>query len=439
MDQSDLMKSGARVAASIELMEQLGEYWRQGNRTPADVVLGRYYKERRFIGSKDRKEISRLVYSTLRNQASLTWCLEQGGSTHSPLSLMLCGLVLLDGHGLSEIKELFSGEQYCPRQLDLKEEEWVQAHAGQQLQHEAMPDWVRLNIPEWLQPALQELFGDRLAEAMGAMNAEAPVDLRVNTLKSSRDQVMAALREEDMDPEPTPFAVNGVRLRKRAALSATQAFRDGWFELQDEGSQLVTELVGAQAGEKVIDFCAGSGGKTLGIAAAMKNQGSVLAWDIQSARLKQMPLRLSRAGASNVLPRLLKSMRDPFIERHKGTADWVLADVPCSGTGTWRRSPDLKWRTTKNDLNEAGALQRSIMEIAARCVKPGGRLVYATCSILKQENEQQVLHFLETSPEFSTEPVANSFGVDGPNLRLYPHLHQTDGFFGAVLRRRSDV
>ena len=433
------MKPGARVATAIELVTQLGEDWRRGDRTPADAMLGRYYKERRFIGSKDRREISRLVYSTLRNEASLAWWLEQGGRARSSLGLMLCGLVHLEGRDLSEIQELFSGEQYCPRQLDLEEQEWVQVHAGQPLQHEAMPDWVRLNFPEWLQPALQELFGDRLTEAMDALNAEAPVDLRVNTLKSSRDQVMAALREEDMDPEPTPFAINGVRLRKRAALSATQAFRDGWFELQDEGSQLVAELVKAQADDKVIDFCAGAGGKTLALADAMDNQGNILAWDTEPARLKQMSLRLSRAVVNNVQPRLLKSKRDPFIERHKGTADWVLADVPCSGTGTWRRNPDLKWRTTQSDLKEVLSLQQSIMECAAHCVKPGGCLVYATCSILRQENEGQVTRFLEMNREFAMEPMANFHGIDGPYLRLYPHLHRTDGFFGAVLRRRLDV
>ncbi len=434
-----LMKLGARVATAIELVTQLGEDWQRGNRTPADAVLGRYYKERRFIGSKDRREISRLVYSTLRNEATLAWWLEQDGRARSPLGLVLCGLVLLDGHGQSKIQELFSGEQYCPRQLDSEEQEWVQAHAGQPLQHEAMPDWVRLNFPEWLQPALQESFGDRLTKAMEALNAEAPVDLRVNTLKSSRDQVMAALREEDMDPEPTPFAINGVRLRKRAALSATQAFRDGWFELQDEGSQLVVELVKAQHDNKVIDFCAGAGGKALALANTMDNKGRILAWDTDWGRLKQMSLRLSRAGVNNVQTRLLKSKRDPFIERHKDTADWVLADVPCSGTGTWRRSPDLKWRTTQSDLKEVIALQQSIMDNAARCVKPGGCLVYATCSILKQENEEQVTRFLGMNPEFATESIENLHGTDGPYLRLYPHLHQTDGFFGAVLRRRLDV
>jgi 16S rRNA (cytosine967-C5)-methyltransferase len=433
------MKAGARVAATIELREKLCEIRQDGKRTPADMVVRDYYKERRFIGSQDRREISRLVYLILRNESLITWWLEQDDKTCSAREMVLCGLVFLENLDLPEVRELFSGEKYCPPKLDSMEREWVLAHAGKPLQHEAMPDWVRLNFPEWMQPTLQELFGDQLTEALEALNDEAPVDVRVNTLKSNQDQVMAALREEGMDPEPTPFAVTGVRLRKRAALSATQAFRDGWFELQDEGSQLAAELVRAQAGEKVIDYCAGAGGKTLSMAAAMQNQGHILAWDTKPARLKQMLPRLARAGVSNVQSRLLKPKRDSFVERHKNTADWVLADVPCSGTGTWRRNPDLKWRTEPSDLERAIDLQCRIMEHAACCLKPGGRLVYVTCSILEQENERQVAQFLETNPKFSVEPIANSVGVEGPYLRLYPHLHQTDGFFGAVLRRRPEV
>ena len=433
------MKAGARVAATIELRGKFCEIVKYGKRVPADVVLRDYYRGRRFIGSQDRREISRLIYMILRNESLIAWWLEQSDKTCSAREMVLCGLVLAEKLDLPEIHDLFSGEKYCPPQLDSVEREWVLTHAGKSLQHEAMPDWVRLNFPEWMQPTLLELFGDRLTEALEALNEEAPVDLRVNTLKTTRDQVMAVLREEGLDPEPTPFAGTGVRLRKRAALSATQAFREGWFELQDEGSQLVTELVRAKASDKVIDYCAGAGGKTLSIAVAMQNQGHILAWDTKPARLKQMLPRLARAGVKNVQSHVLKPKRDPFAERHKDTADWVLVDVPCSGTGTWRRSPDLKWRTAQRDLKRAIDSQRQIMGRAASCVKPGGRLVYVTCSILKQENEQQVAQFLEKNPKFSLEPIANSLGGEGPHLQLYPHIHQTDGFFGAVLRRRPGV
>ncbi|SVE43015.1 uncharacterized protein METZ01_LOCUS495869, partial [marine metagenome] len=234
--------------------------------------------------------------------------------------------------------------------LSTKERDWVQAHVGQPLLHADMPESVELNYPDWMQPALRDLFGDQLAEAMVALNAEATVDLRVNTLKATRQQVMAALSHQEMKPVPTPFAAEGVRLKKRGALIAMQAYRDGWFEIQDEGSQLVAHLVRAQPGEIGIDFCAGAGGKTLALSAHMKNRGRILAWDIAAARLKQMTPRLARAGVSNVQTRLLKSEWDSSLVKHAVSADWVLLDVPCSGTGMWRRSPDLKRRTSIQDL-----------------------------------------------------------------------------------------
>ncbi|SVE26693.1 uncharacterized protein METZ01_LOCUS479547, partial [marine metagenome] len=216
---------------------------------------------------------------------------------------------------------------------------------------------------------------------------------------------------------------------------ATQAFRDGWFEIQDEGSQLVAQLVQARPGEIGIDFCAGAGGKTLALSAWMENRGRILAWDVAEARLKQMAPRLARAGVSNVQTRLLKSERDPYLDQHVESVDWVLLDVPCSGTGMWRRSPDLKRRTTQQDLEKVTEQQRQIIDSAARLVKPGGRLIYATCSILRRENEDQVARFLTAHLEFTVKPVKlpTGKGGKGPFLRLFPHQHQTDGFFGAVL------
>jgi len=349
--------------------------------------------------------------------------------------LVLGELVFLDGRGLGEIEELFNGQEYCPEPLDSEEANWVRTHEGQPLLHADMPEPVRLNYPDWMQPVLQELFGDQLTEAMAALNAEAAVDLRVNILKATREQVMAALVDDGMEPIPTPFATDGLRLMKRSALIATQAFRDGWFVIQDEGSQLVAQLVEARPGEKGIDFCAGGGGKTLALSARMENRGQILAWDVAKARLKQMASRLVRAGVSNVQTRLLKSERDSYLDQHVGTADWVLLDVPCSGTGMWRRSPDLKRRTTQLDLEKVTEQQRRIIDSAVRLIKPGGRLIYATCSILRQENEDQVVRFLTAHPEFTVKPMNLPTGQGGkvPYLRLFPHQHQTDGFFGAVL------
>jgi 16S rRNA (cytosine967-C5)-methyltransferase len=205
-----------------------------------------------------------------------------------------------------------------------------------------------------------------------------------------------------------------------------EIFRQGWFEMQDEGSQLVAQLVQAQSGDKGVDFCAGAGGKTLALAAEMENRGRILAWDTDSKRLGQMKPRLGRAGVSNVQMRLLKSEHDNVVKRHCGTADWVLLDVPCTGTGIWRRSPDLRRRTTPRELEEARELQRTILESASGLVKPGGRLVYVTCSILPEENEGQVEGFLQAHPHFKQAD---------PFLRLYPHTDGTDGFFGAVLHK----
>ena len=433
------MKPGARVAAAIELLEELDQHWQQGGRTPADVALAQYYRQRRFIGSKDRREISRQVYGVLRHEAQLEWWLKRSRRVRSPRSMVLGGLVFLDSLSLLELGGLFNGDLYCPDHLSVEETEWVQANVEQPLLHSDMPESVELNYPGWMQPMLQEVLGDQLTVAMAALNAEASVDLRVNTLKATRQQVMASLRKEEMEPVPTPLSADGVRLNKRGALTAMQAFRDGWFEIQDEGSQLVAEMVKARPGEMGIDFCAGAGGKTLALSARMENRGRILACDIAAARLKQMTPRLGRAGVSIVKTRILKSERDSYLKQHIASADWVLLDVPCSSTGLWRRSPDLKRRTSQRELEEVTKQQRQIADNAARLVKPGGRLVYATCSILRQENEDQVDRFLATHPEFSAQPVNLPTAKDAtaPYLRLFPHQHETDGFFGAVLVKRG--
>ena len=421
------MKAGARVAAAIEVWEQLDAVLREGSRTPADVLLGKYFRARRFIGSKDRREISRQVYGGLRHERALAWRLEQDGLGRSPRGMSLSGLIFLDGLSLEGLKEFFSGDSYCPSPLVDAETAWVKHRTSEPLLDEAMPEPVRFNFPDWMLSQLRELFGEQLAEAMAAMNAEAPVGLRVNTLKATREEVIAALKTEGLEPVPMERSEVGVRLRQRAVLPATRAFRDGWLEVQDEGSQLVAQLVQAQPGELGIDFCAGAGGKTLALAAAMENRGRILAWDVAESRFKKMKARLVRAGADNVQRRLLESEDDPFIDEFREAANWVLVDAPCSSTGLWRRSPDLRRRTSESDLDEAVEQQRKILGSAARLVKPGGRLVYATCSVLTRENEDQMDWFLSNQSEFKC----------GEKMRLFPHEHGTDGFFGAVLERVS--
>lgn len=420
------MKPGARMASAMEALEEMEANWAEGGRAPADAVLNQYFRQRRFIGSKDRGEISRVVYAVLRNEAALNWQLDQGGLPADPRGRVLAEAVLLGGAELEDMKALCDGQQYCPPRLSEPELGWIKQQARQPLLTDAMPQAVRHHFPEWLMPRLESVFGDQLPDAMAALNEEASVDLRVNTLKTSRDELVGALQDAGLEPEPTPHSALGVRLHKRGALFATEAFRAGWFEMQDEGSQLVAALVQAKPGDKGVDFCAGAGGKTLALSAQMENRGRILAWDTAGKRLGQMKPRLGRAGVSNVQARVLKSERDNVVKRHRDSADWVLLDVPCTGTGTWRRSPDLRRRTTPEALAEVQAHQRAILESAARLVKSGGRLIYATCSILPEENEQQVEAFLGDH---------DSFTRIGDDLRLYPHTHGTDGFYGAVLQK----
>ena len=264
------MKPGARIASAMEALEEMETNWAEGGRAPADAVLNQYFRQRRFIGSKDRGEISRVVYAVLRNEAALNWQLDHGGLPSDPRGRVLAEAVLLGGAGLEDMKALCDGQQYCPPRLSEPELDWIKQQAGQPLLAAAMPPSVRHHFPEWLTPRLESVLGDQLPAAMAALNEEASVDLRVNTLKTSRDEVLGALQDAGLEPEPTPHSALGVRLHKRGALFATEAFRAGWFEMQDEGSQLVAALVQAKPGDKGVDFCAGAGGKTLALSAQME-------------------------------------------------------------------------------------------------------------------------------------------------------------------------
>ncbi|MBM3618610.1 MAG: RsmB/NOP family class I SAM-dependent RNA methyltransferase, partial [Alphaproteobacteria bacterium] len=284
------------------------------------------------------------------------------------------------------------------------------------------------------------------AAEIDALGTEASLDMRVNTLKTTREALIKSLKEEGFDPSPTPYSPWGVRLAKRGAIFNTKAFREGWFEVQDEGSQLIAFACNAKAGEKVIDFCAGAGGKTLALSAMMQNKGRVLAWDTSATRLEQIVKRIRRAGADNIQRHAIESESDAFIKRHKGSADVVLIDAPCSGSGTWRRNPDLKWRFAQQDLDEVTAIQTRVLASAARLVKPGGRLVYATCSLFNEENKKQVEQFLSRNPDFRVATPAeiwnNEYGFNGleaqDTLQLSPLRSNTDGFYAAVLVKNKE-
>lgn len=437
------MRTGARIASAIELLETLHNHWNEGHRAPADGVLSDYFKSRRFMGSKDRGFVSELVYFILRHGGALEWWLEKAKSDTKPRQIVIAALVLGFEHTRKTLAELFDGKQYAPKPLSQPEHNLAETLSGHALIDDSMPDWARLNVPIWLEKKLKDAYGEHYADEIAAMNQEAPVDLRVNTLKCpDRSDLIMELDRLNYYGIPTPHSPLGVRLKKRLPVFTLELFKNGWFEMQDEGSQMVAELLDAKPGEKVIDFCAGAGGKTLAIAAKMENKGRLLAWDVNEKRLNQIKKRLARAGVDNVLLHVLDSATDPFIKRHKDSADWVLVDAPCSGSGTWRRNPDLKWRMTPQDLEEVKQLQREILESAARTVKSGGRLIYATCSLFDEENQAQAAAFLVDHPEFTVEPLPQIWnklsrhqdGL-GEYLRLTPYNHGTDGFFAITFKR----
>jgi 16S rRNA (cytosine967-C5)-methyltransferase len=307
---------------------------------------------------------------------------------------------------------------------------------------------VRANLPDWLAERLLAQFGEEETQKLAdALNQPATLDLRINPHKATREQVMARLAEEGFPVEPMRYSPLGVRRSDRAPLFTLASFKEGWFEVQDEGSQLISMLVAPHKREQVIDFCAGAGGKTLHLAALMENSGAVFAFDISERRLDNLRPRLARAGVDNVRAQLIRDEHDKGLKKFLERADRVLVDAPCSGTGTVRRNPDIKWRPI--DLKVLRTTQLSILESAARLVKPGGRLVYATCSLLKEENDDIVSAFLATHSEFVMIPasevlaaqgvtIENGFTAEGA-MRLLPHRHGTDGFFAAVLERKSSV
>jgi 16S rRNA (cytosine967-C5)-methyltransferase len=433
---------GARIAAAIDILGEIAEGAR-----PADDIAADHFRRRRYIGAKDRTAISAHVYAVLRHRATLDWWIlriSKGEVTPDARSRMIAAPALIDGWRAHDITASFDGDRFRPAPLSSAEERVARGLAGRPLTHPQMPLAVALDLPEWLLPHLSAVYGRRLEDEMAALNAPAPIDLRVNALKADRAAARRALAAEHIAAEPTPFSPLGLRLRRRAPLAGTAAFREGLVEVQDEGSQLAALLADARPGMRVVDFCAGAGGKTLALAAQMQNRGKLVACDTAAWRLERAGRRLRRAGVNNVERRVLASERDPWVKHHAASFERVFVDAPCLGIGSWRRNPDGKWRATSQDLAELALRQRAILESAARLVKPGGRLLYATCSLLLEENESQAEALLAANPDFALYPVSRAWeealggrcpaGED--YLRLTPARHGTDGFFVAIFQRK---
>ena len=395
---------------------------------PADAVVSRYFREHRELGHADRGFVAETVFAVLRRQRSLT---ARCGEPVTPRRLLLAALAVVRGWSLREFAPV----------LKAAEEPWLAEVKA--FQDERLPPAVRDDMPDWLHALLVAQYGEEnVPRLVRAMNQAAPLDLRANTLKTGRDDLRVALAADGIVAEPTPYSPIGLRLRDKPALAKHPLFLGGHFEVQDEGSQLLGALLEARRGEMVVDFCAGAGGKTLLIGAQMRNTGRLYAFDVSDKRLSNLKPRLARSGLSNVHPVRIEHERDAKVKRLAGKMDRVLVDAPCSGLGTLRRNPDLKWRQDETAVAELNAKQTAILAAAATLVRPGGRLVYATCSLLTAENEAVVQDFLAKHPDFCLRPASEILAkqgitLDGEMLRLLPHLHDTDAFFAAVLERQA--
>lgn len=421
----------------MALLAALGE----GRTRPADAVANDFFRARRYIGSGDRRAVSDRVWTVLRRRRRLGWWLARTATAPTP-RLLVAASLLLEGWTLAGVNQAFSGGRFAPAPLDRVEQVALHDLEGHTPDHPSMPDAVRLEIPDWLLPRLAERFGTALDAELTALGEPAPLDLRVNTLKGTRDDARAALAEEQVEAEPTRLSPWGLRIKARRPVTAGKAFQGGLIEIQDEGSQLVALLTNARPGMRVCDYCAGAAGKTLALAAAMENRGQIVACDTSAARLDNAVRRLRRAGVHNVERHLLAA-GDKWPKRQAGGFDRVLVDAPCTGTGTWRRNPDARQRLTETDLEQLLLRQADILRDAARLVRSGGHLVYATCSLLPAENEAQVSQFLAGHPGFSLVPLERAWPLAGPPpcpgafLLLTPDRHGTDGFFTAVLERSA--
>ena len=417
---------------------------------PADRVVSRYFRANPKLGNRDRALIAEAAFAVLRRKNEFSQ-FAASGSGPQARRLALLGLVsALSEGGLGSGNRLESALADLAFVLQTDEFEWLQRYG--QVDRNALAPMIKNNLPEWLWNELTQSLGKEQCEQLAeTLMKPAPLDLRANTMKINRDDLLAQMNASTnrFEAIPTPYSLDGIRIFGKPSLQTSTWFKDGLFEVQDEGSQILCHLLAPKRGEMVVDFCAGAGGKTLALGAMMRSTGRLYAFDTSERRLANLKPRLARSGLSNVHPVWIDSENDPKIKRLAGKIDRVLVDAPCSGLGTIRRNPDLKWRQTPEEIKKLGQTQLAILESAGRLVKPGGRLVYATCSLLDQENQGLVELFLEKHPEFEVLPAAEALGQhflhDGiplgsstakPWWQVWPHSHGTDGFFGAVLRRK---
>lgn len=431
------MRLAGRIQAAIEVLDDV-----LGKRTPVNMALRDWGKAHRFAGSKDRSAIGNYVHDALRQKSSIAWRMD----SDSARSIILGTAVFGGHHTVAELNTAFDGDKFAPKPISQDEA----ALLGGKISLSDAPEWVQADVPEWLWPAFENNFGEEAIEEGIALTNRPPLDIRVNTLKIDNAQAFKTL--EAFNAKPSPISPVGLRIAPPSRdgrlpnLQIEEIYLTGGVEIQDEGSQLVSQLVNAQPGDVVLDYCAGGGGKSLAMAMDMKNEGAIYAFDIDKRRLAPVYERAARAGADLIGVRQppLTSMNDLI-----GQVDKVLIDAPCTGVGTWRRKPDAKWRLSEGALERRLKEQRIVLSQAKNYVRPGGLMFYVTCSMLAEENEGQVYQFLEDNEAFSLlsagEVYEEKFGAgsakpwseDGCTLTLTPASTNTDGFFFAVMEKQA--
>ena len=401
---------------------------------PADAIVSRFFRDNRGLGPRERATLAETVYTVLRKKLLFDH-LAPSGSGPKERRLAILGF--------------YGPGDFLRSALTDQEKRWLDQCEA--VKPEDLMERHRHNLPEWLVQPLKDQLGAGFWPLVENLNLGAGLDLRVNALKAKRADVQKELQQAGIKAVPTPFSPWGLRIAGKPALNKNEAFLRGDFEVQDEGSQLLAMLVDAKRGEMVVDFCAGAGGKTLALGASMRSTGRLYAFDTSAHRLDALKPRMARSGLSNVHPAAIAHERDDRVKRLTGKLDRVLVDAPCTGLGTLRRNPDLKWRQTMAAVEEMAVKQAAILQSASRMVKSGGRLVYATCSVLPQENEAIAEAFAAANPDFvplsagevlaaqkvEGAPSLCAGGEDGQlYLRLWPHRHGTDGFFAAVWHKK---
>lgn len=431
------MRQPACFQAAIEIIELFDKQDR-----PASAVTAEYLRSRRYVGAKDRKNIQETLFSLIRNRYFIEWQFSQIDVEYSARALAFAYLIKIN-ESLDQLNSYLDGAPYSPAPLSPTEHTWVTQYLEYCKRPIYQPPlWVQGNYPQWLENELLKTYGSELIPEMQAFDSNAPMDLRVNTTKTTRSALLKKFQQDGIQAQPTKYAKNGIRVLGRPALLSTKEYRQGKIEIQDEGSQIITELVSACSNHHIVDFCAGAGGKSLALAEKCAPNGKVISCDTSQKRLNKIKPRLARSGLKNIEIKHLEKTSD-WQKAAEQTADRVLVDTPCSGTGTWRRDPDARTRLTEKSLADYKRQQSQILDEAAPLVKQGGRLVYATCSILASENLEQVENFVQRQKMFRLLPIGEIWrkeigNIEVPTtntLQLTPKQHAVDGFYIAIFER----